>query len=255
MYKRQIFEAVTRRPIAKLFWDSSADLNNKDISRPISLSYISEKLDRQIYKTPADFVNDMRQLFLNGDCYDREDSLRPAAIGLLINDFENALAIYSPSSLSLNIKLRVTLDELENVVESPVEETTGRVTYKSEPASYFLTHYNIDPENVTIADLKHEISLLKTPKLILKVIHYIHKLQPDALLSGQGVSILYSRLTKENLSLIQTYIKKIMTDAAIGRISGLENSALREPESTIIQQIDFVESDKPERRSSRRSKN
>lgn len=252
---KKIFKEVTRRPISRLFWDDPSEITNKKIARPISLRFIYEKLERQLYKSPSDFVTDMHQLFLNGDCYSRENSLKPAAINLLIEDFEKALALYSPSSLSLNIKLCNALNEVSDITTSPVEENIGRLNYKASPACHYLNHYDSNPENVTISELRHQLSLIKSPNLLLPVIQYIHKLQPDAVVIGQGISIVYTAISKENLALIHTYIHKTMSHAAIGSHSGLEISALSEIESTIVQQIDFRAKERPQKRNRRNSYN
>ena len=244
---KKIFEAVVRRPVARLFWDISSEVANKDIEKPISFSFINEKLGKGLYKSPGAFVNDMRLVFLNGDTYDKNSSIKPAAISLLIEDFEKALAIYSPSSLSLNMKLRMVLGEIEEITESTKCEPLATTAQKGElhaPCCNFLANQeSIDPENISSLDLKNEITLLKSSKLLLKTIQFIHNLQPEAICIGQGVSIIFSLLSTENIEKIHKFIVKLIREAASGEIDGLEPSFLDSRDTSIIQQINYSKGD------------
>ena len=252
---KKVLEAVLRRPISRLFWDVSSEITNKNIEQPISLSYINDRLGKGLYPSTSAFVKDMRMVFLNGDSYDNKNSIRPAAITLLMEDFEKALAIYSPSSSSsLNTKLKITLNDIEEITnssKSPQEKEKSAIAPPEDrkPACNFIAQSDsLSPEEISCEDLKNEINLLRTSKLLLKAMQYIYNLQPEAIVVGQGVSIFFSLLKPENIQKIHVFIMHLLNDSAVGKIDGLEPSFLDSREPSLVQQITYTKNAEQEKR-------
>ena len=247
----RIFEAVTRRPVARLFWDVTAEVSDDSLTKPLTLSYIKDKLDRALYPTPAAFINDMRQVFINGDTYDKEDSIRPHAVAQLILDFENAVKKYAPTSRSLPIKLQITIADFQEILKknflSPKELKLSfhtSIKNSKQPACRYFEAFNKEPNKVTREDLGYEFGLLKSPILLVKVLTYMHNLQPETIHFGNGISILTSIISDENLIKIHDFIYKTLNEAALAEIETNENMPKRELPSTpneaiLIQSIQF----------------
>ena len=257
---KKILESVLRRPVSRLFWDASGELTNKNIEQPISLSYINDRLGKGLYPSTSAFVKDMRMVFLNGDSYDNRNSIRPAAISLLMEDFEKALAIYSPSSSSaLNTKLKITLNDIQEITDSAKSseniEKNSTILEDQKPGCNFIANSSeIPPEKITCEDLKNEVNLLKTSKLLLKVIQFIYNLQPEAIALSSGVSILFSLLKPENIQKIHIFVIGLLHDSATGKIDGLEPSFLDERETSVGQQISYTKNLDQERRYKEKTK-
>ena len=227
---KRIFEAVTRRPVARLFWEVTAEVANDEITRPITFSHIKDKLDRALYPNPASFINDMRQIFLNGDTYDKEDSIRPHAVALLMDDFEKALNRYAPTATSLEIRLQISLDDYNKITQNnfglPKQtKSTSLFPQKKtiQPSSHYFRIMAKDPHSITKADLNNEIRLLKTPNLVIQLVQFIRKLQPEVIQISNGISIITSLLTADNIIKTHEFIYNILKDAAVGDIETPEN--------------------------------
>ena len=247
---QHIFEAVARRPVARLFWDVTAEVSDDTITKPLSLSYIKEKLDRAMYPSPAIFINDMRQVFINGDTYDKDDSLRPHAVAQLMQDFEKAVIRYAPTSSSLEINLQISIDDIQRILHknffSPKDSKFVAHSSKNGKKAFsrYFHSFSKAPDTVTREDLSYEMSLLKSPILLVKIITFIHSLQPEVVHLRNGISILTSLISDENLIKIHEYIYKTLHDAAIGEIETNENMPKREhplasSDTILIQSIQF----------------
>ena len=228
---KKVFDIVMHRPVARLFWDISNEVSNEKITRPVTFKFIKEKLDSKMYSSPQNFVNDMRQVFLNGDSYDGEKSIKPHAIALLIDDFEKALARYIPMSSSLEIKLKISIEDFEKILSETVEERPKAERFNA-PASTACRLLNSQAKNpVSVNELTKEFLLLRSPKLIMKVIKYIYSLQPEAVRISNGISIAYSLFTEENTQKIHNYILKTIESAAKGTLEASDK------DTSVVQQM------------------
>ena len=231
----------------QLRFHRTADFLQPGIDEKAAFSSVYDTLNRGLYPNITSFVKDLRRVFLNCDTSEEKNSIRPAAVSLLMKDFEDALALYEPSSTTLTIKFKYALKDFEKItnVAKPIqmEETAPVPSAKQKPACRFIEKAaSKNSDEITCADLKHEISLLRSSKLLLMAIQYIYNLQPEAISLGQGVSIIYTLLTKENISKIHIFIVELLNDAALSQIDGIHTSFLDATEPSIIQQINYSNS-------------
>jgi len=228
---RYVLQAVLRRPISKLFWECDDDIANSKIETPISLSIISTKLNKGIYSIPSEFIADMRQVFINGDSYDSEDSIKPAAVRLLLEDFENALSYYSPSLLPISIKLKFLLNKLELAIPKQHTKSIAEQIVDTKPGNVFFNP-KMDGK-YSIAELIDKISLLKSSDLLIKVIAYIYHIRPEAVILSYGVSIKFDLIEQEELKKISLYVDEILLRASIGEIDGFSCEIINETNPAI----------------------
>ena len=100
------------------------------------------------------------------------------------------------------------IEDFENILTE-----TSKERYKEEHSnskiSTACSFLNSQPQKtVSVDELTKEFLLLRSPKLIMKVVKYIYSLQPEAVRVGNGVSIVYSLLKGENLGKIEYVIGK-----------------------------------------------
>ena len=242
---RNIFNAVLRRPIAQLFWDISSDVSNQNLTRPYSFSYIYDKLNKRLYPTMGAFVNDLRQVFMNTDKINEKHSIRVAAVSLLMKDLEKALVIYPPKEKSLSVKLKSAIKNFEQIedilkLSDEQEEPFSISSLTETPGCEFIEKVSsMNPNEISCSELKYEISILLSSKLVLMVIQHIFNLQPEAISVEKSITIMYSILTKENIAKIHLFIVDLLNDVALGKIDGNPSSFLDESKPPLIQEISF----------------
>lgn len=207
---KMIFDVLMHRPISRIFWECKNGIENCLIEKPISLNLISQKLENHIYKSPIEFSNDVYTMLSNAKQWNSELSIKPAAADLLYSDFQKAYSIFNPADIPLSIKIRMNMNDLNQLIETSVSSTSDNLT-SSDPISYVIHHRIENPDSIEIFDILKLLELLKSTEYMLKVLRYIYHIQPDAIIVENGITFLYENVQKQNFKEIYDYAMKQVT--------------------------------------------
>lgn len=210
---RKILTEIKNIPVSKLFMDENIHLIPKTISNPVTLDLIESRLDKHVYSSSDEWVSDMRMLFMREYEGSPENSIRRAAAMHLSLEFEKLMDHFHPGMSPHIINLQIAEKEIRDISNSLVINSEIKRTKQSKPCSVIFDQTD---EEITPKTIIHKISLLKNPELLLKVLAFIYKKQPECLLFGQVTSIEFCLLKEENLQALNEFIKKILMDAASG---------------------------------------
>ena len=214
---REIFDEILRRPTSRLFWELDYPDMMTNVKVPMTFGLISDRLSRGLYRSPDEFIADMRILFAKAiKAY--KNGVRAVAAAQLSSQFEHLTSDLSPSMSVTTTRLQLACSKMERLVDSlrpcfiaehkPVE---------GEPAAEVIKNPRTDPDVSEIAD---DIRGLSSPTLLLRVLAFVYKTQPEAVrMSDEEMSIEFALLTDESLAKIREFVNGLLKKAAKGEIN------------------------------------
>ena len=228
-----IMDALSKRPITRIFCDCSIELTNTSISRPLTFDLIYDKVKRNLYKSIDEWISDMRIMFSNFIIAFPDDSLKKAAAQQLSAEFEEKIQQISPTSSPFTIKFQMLESDISKLLNT-VRIAEGEPTPSpKEPAAAIFNQ----KQEATIPNITRNIRMLHSSELFMKVIAFIWKLQPEAVSLGQSVSFDFCLMSQETMEKLNEFVLGLLRDAAVGLINPYRNQSGSPSESPVITSI------------------
>ncbi|KAH0789335.1 hypothetical protein GPJ56_006736 [Histomonas meleagridis] len=234
----QILHKILSIPISKLFLECPLDVSREKIEKPITLHFISDKLNTHHYKSPINFISDIRLLLGNQLQIEFVDPFKKEAAIYLSNFFEELIKKKSPNSndptlllSSFDEKLADIQNELSIVLE--LKETTKEEGGKEEEGKEGEEEEEEEGESkegaseivnqtrllYSIANTKYLLSLLHSHELLAYAGIYLQKIQPEAVIFDPSLVFDFSIMTVPTRRKFCKFVRRLLRDAASGRIS------------------------------------
>ena len=221
----KIIKQLKEIPVWRIFSDDHLNEIPKSISKPITFELIESRLQHHLYKSSDAWVAEMRRFFMNEIENSTQNKLRKSAATLLSQRFEEIMQTIAPGLSPHILSVQVKEQELQELLDQMASEIPLSQPKIGQPNATIFNNLN-DNEEVTPERIIYKTQLLKFPELVLKVIAYVYKLQPECIAYGQTLAINFSLFKEENLQLINKYINKLLQDAASGKINPMRRVSM-----------------------------
>ena len=132
---KRILSELKRIPISKLFTDENAHLIPKQITKPITLDIIEQRLDRHVYANSDEWVSDMRRFLMREYENSPDNSIRKAAAMQLSSEFEKLMVTMHPSLSPHIINVQIAEHEIREIADSLIIANTPTKPTENTPCA------------------------------------------------------------------------------------------------------------------------
>ena len=221
----KIIKELKEIPVWRLFSDEHLNEIPKSVSKPITFELIESRLQHHVYKSSDAWVAEMRRFFMNEIENSSQNKLRKCAATLLSQRFEEIMQTVAPGLSPHILVVQIKEYELREILDQMASEIPSNQEKIAHPNAAIFNQLN-DEEEVTPERIIYKTQLLKFPELVLKVIAYVYKLQPETIAYGQTLAINFSLFSDENLHKMNKYINKLKNDAASGKTNPMRRVSM-----------------------------
>ena len=237
---QDIFNEIQKQPEAKLFWTIQNDfLSNEQVST-IGLKMIKKKIIANEYRDFSFFVKDMMECFTTVKKSPLSSKIKKAAAQDLILKFQSltsglinnqsiVLTIYPFSHLINSFERNNSMPRHDiSILSKPpsIEEEDNLnhdPDFQAIPGSLYFQlekeeETEIKSESDDLETLFRDIQFLIGPDLIFKLATFISRLQPEIIELNENFYLDIMQLTSTNRKYVHKYVKKLLKDAAFGKI-------------------------------------
>ena len=218
----QILQEIMNIPVSRLFLECPLDPSREKIEKPISLQFISGKLKGHLYKSPIDFISDMRLLLGNQLQISFVDPFKKEAAEYLAKYFEELIKKKPPNSNNpmlllshLDDQLSLIQNDLSIILLSKENEMTSEESDFEEGASEIVNqaHYFYSVKNA-----KFLLNLLQSYELLAYAAIYLQKIQPEAVVFDPELVFDFSIMTVANRRKFCKFLRRLISNTASGKI-------------------------------------
>lgn len=213
-----ILDTLRKRPVFQIFWSYDSHSQAPNYKIPVTFKIISEKLACGLYPSPLDFVSDCRTLFAQIS-HEDSNSVRFGAARFLQHEFETLVSELSPIDGHSARMLQNFMHKLTDFISrvKPAVRTLIPVKQEIQPAAERLR--NPDDEDATAESVSEDIKSITSPSLLVNILAFIYKLQPEAIhMDEEEIKISFMLIGPESLSKIKQYLNSLFEKAARGEI-------------------------------------
>jgi len=188
-------------------------LIDPNIEKPISLSYINEKLNQGLYSSIEPFLSDIYLCLNNGVQSSQPNTLKRAAAEQLIQEF-NLLVGFTSSPTS---QMALQLDVVQKTYQK--KSIHPQVRMKEKPfLDYHPGSVIFESENDTAEALIRYMKFINSSDISAKIAAYAASIQSEIVTIDHALSLNISMLTPSNQIKMCRFVRKLLHDAALGNI-------------------------------------
>jgi len=159
-------------------------------------------------------------------------SIKKVAANDLMNEFEQILrnefifinkpiqSIQSSTNQLRKIFPRHSDSIIPNTLSSTAKQNDNNFQ-TTRPGSIL---FEMEDNSTNFQLLIHQIKMLTSPELILRLAAFVSEVQPEAAIIDENFSINFGIMSKTTLSQIQGYVKQLLLNATIGKIDPFARS-------------------------------
>ncbi|KAK8885336.1 hypothetical protein M9Y10_040782 [Tritrichomonas musculus] len=209
-----VTQILIRRPIIKFFWSNCAEVNSQS-APPLSFETICAKLQKNLYSSYSEWIDDVHRLFnfyING-----QNQIYQCSAKQLKLEFDDLT-----SKFVSNVKIR--LDKLKQIhkelsdLSAIYESEVGQISEELQPAAEIFT---ISSDSITdpIKVIKRNISLFKSPDMILRMAAILYKLQPETVIvNGEQIRFEFALMKPDTVNDLLRYTLSLVKAIASGKL-------------------------------------
>ncbi|EAX87712.1 hypothetical protein TVAG_009170 [Trichomonas vaginalis G3] len=217
----QIMDELQQQPIWNVFENIDSKLAADEVNHPYSFDQIYGRLEKKIYHDAHEWINEMRNTFsVYADIF-KQDELKRNIINKLWQEFEFSLRRNSIEDSEIISEIKAIKKNLSDWTKNNSAEKISIINDKLEPYSKFYSLELIS--DINDLQLQRCIRMLRSRNLFIKIAAFIHKLQPEAVIMNEIISIQYDILSPDNLMCVKKFVADLIQDAAKGVIDPFEN--------------------------------
>ena len=214
-----VMDTLTKNNLWKII-ESTNTVHFDSPYKPISFAEIKEKTKKGLYNSPYQWEFEMRKTFQAYVADAHCNEIQRLSFLELQKEFEKLVADSHIEDLHLTIELNTIKSDLNNLLES---QSSKNLPYRMEstdlnPGSSMFLNIDTTNSDLSIKKLERDIKMLRTSESIIRITHFVRKLQPDAISLGNELRIHFNLLKKENLKQLREYVTELMLKAAKGEI-------------------------------------
>ena len=211
----EVTQTIIRRPIIKLFWLNCGEENSESLP-PFSFETICKKLEKNLYPSYNEWVSDVHSLFDFHITNNQNQVFKYSAKQLKLEFDELTSKFASNISIRLD-KLKKIHSELNDLADAYESEIT-KIQKDIQPAAEIFKK-SIDSIKDPIKIIKRNITLFKSPEMILRIAAILYKLQPEAIVvNGEQIRIEFALMNSETINKLLRYTLILLEAIASGKI-------------------------------------
>lgn len=207
---------LTRRPIIKFFWSNCDDANLASLP-PYSFETICKKLEKNLYPSYDDWISDVHKLF-DFHITNNRNQVYQFSAKQLKYEFDELTSKFA-SNISVRLdKLKKIYSDLSELAET-YESEFNNIIEDIHPAAEI---FKVSAESIEdpIKIIKRNISLFKSPELVLRITAILYKLQPETIVvNGEQIRIEFALMNPDTISKLLHYTLILLEEIASGRLN------------------------------------
>jgi hypothetical protein len=212
-----IFNDILSIPASQMFWDNPADVTHPGISKPFTLHYVRELLERNLYVSRAAFITDLRACFETGTAW---GGVRAAVADHLLKELAALVQFYHQPTYPQEFPIAWVLGEFNRTSGKPAHPAIASIP-SGQPLGSQLFERPSDPSDLTA--LIRDIRLMSTRALARPLVELLIETQPEAMIQVEGgVAFNVEIMTEEVRIAVRAKVSELLRKAACGELDPFE---------------------------------
>ena len=206
---------LIRRPIINLFWSNCFGEATQSLP-PTSFETICTKLEKNLYSSYEEWISEVHRLF---DFYINNNSNQVIHYSAkqLKSEFDELTSKFASNTSIRLDKLKQIQTELNDLISKYANEMNQMKEDIHPAAEIFNMPLNSIEDPIKV--IKRNISLFKSPEMILRITAILYKIQPETIvINGEQIRIEFALMRPETINDLLKYTIFLLRLIASGNL-------------------------------------